>query len=202
MVDDASTDTSLQVTLAWVRQYAARFNRVLVVRNRANSGLARSRNVGFDLAETAYVLPLDADNRLLPECCARLLEAVRSSHAAFAYSKLQGFGSYDYVIGTEPFAPLRFAGSNYIDAMALVAKSAWATIGGYTHIHFGWEDYDFWCCCVEHGLRGCHVPEILADYRYHQASMVRTSTDTPTNKMKVIEQLEARHAWLTITYRE
>jgi len=43
VVDDASTDASLAVALAWVRQNAERFNRVLVVRNLANAGLARAQ---------------------------------------------------------------------------------------------------------------------------------------------------------------
>ena len=50
-----------------------------------------------------------------------------------------------------------------IDAMALIAKWAWAAVGGYAHIPYGWEDYDFWCRCVEHGLWGQQIPEILAD---------------------------------------
>ena len=201
VVDDASTDTSLQVAVAWARLHADRFNRILVLRNETNSGLGRSRNTGFDAAETPFVLPLDADNRLRPDCCATLLDALRESRAGFAYSILQCFGAAEHLIGTEPFAPMRFASSNYIDAMALVANWCWAKVGGYTHIDYGWEDYDFWCKCVEHGIWGQHVQEVLAEYRVHEASMLRTATDRPDNKRKVIRQLEERHDWLTIDYR-
>lgn len=201
VVDDASTDESLQVACAWVRRHQGRFNRVMVLRNDVNSGLARSRNVGFNAAETPFVLPLDADNRLLPDCCAVLLDALLHSRAGFAYSMLQCFNASDHVLGTEEFVPIRFASSNYIDAMALVAKWCWAKVGGYTHIRFGWEDYDFWCKCVERGLWAEHVREILAEYRVHESSMLRTSTDRPDNKRQVIRQLEDRHDWLTLTYR-
>lgn len=202
VVDDCSTDDSLNVALSWVRHHAELFNRVVVVKNRANSGLARSRNVGFDRAETRFVLPLDADNRLMPECCERLLDALRQSGAAFAYPMQQCFGTASHVIGGEPFSPLRLASGNYIDAMALVAKSAWAKVGGYTHIEFGWEDYDFWCCCVEHGLRGAHVPDVLAEYRFHERSMRLTMTDKVENNLQVIRRLEERHGWLSIVYRD
>jgi len=198
VVDDASTDHSLDVALAWVRRHADRFNRVLVMCNRSNSGLARTRNVGFDAAETHYVLPLDADNRLRPECCETSLAALQGGRAAFAYPKIQCFGGSDHVIGAQPFEPLRLASNNYIDAMALIAKWAWAAIGGYEHIKFGWEDYDFWCRCVERGIWGVHVPEILADYRFHETSMLRTSTDIPKNKQLVVSTLESRHPWLSI----
>jgi glycosyltransferase involved in cell wall biosynthesis/SAM-dependent methyltransferase len=198
VVDDASTDHSLDVALAWVRRHADRFNRVLVMCNRSNSGLARTRNVGFDAAETHYVLPLDADNRLRPESCEKSLAALQGGRAAFAYPKIQCFGGSDHVIGAQPFEPLRLASNNYIDAMALIAKWAWAAIGGYEHIKFGWEDYDFWCRCVERGIWGVHVPEILADYRFHETSMLRTSTDIPKNKQLVVSTLESRHPWLSI----
>ncbi len=203
VVDDRSTDDSLQVVRNWAEKQAqtGRFNRIVIMRNHVNSGLARTRNVAFDTAETEYVVPLDADNRLLPEFCARTLQALRGSHAAFAYSKVQCFGSHDHVIGTGPFSPMQFAQSNYVDAMALVAKWAWARVGGYTHIEYGWEDYDFWCSCVENGIWGVHLPEILAEYRFHEASMLRTITDVERNKVEVVQQLESRHRWLTIADR-
>jgi glycosyltransferase involved in cell wall biosynthesis len=201
VIDDASTDASLSVAREWAERNHARFNRILVLRNRANAGLARTRNTGFDAAETPFVLPLDADNRLLPTCCARTLDAARAAHAAFAYPGIQYFGGMNDVIGTAPFMPMKLAGGNYIDAMALVAKPAWAAVGGYAHIEHGWEDYDFWCRFAERGLLGVRVPEVLAEYRVHEASMLRTATDVVDNKPKVIAALQSRHAWLSIPYR-
>jgi hypothetical protein len=201
VIDDASTDASLSVAREWAERNHARFNRILVLRNRANAGLARTRNTGFDAAETPFVLPLDADNRLLPACCARTLDAARAEHAAFAYPAIQCFGGMNDVIGTAPFMPMKLAGGNYIDAMALVAKPAWAAVGGYAHIEHGWEDYDFWCRFAERGLLGVRVPEVLAEYRVHEASMLRTATDVVDNKPKVIAALQSRHAWLSIPYR-
>lgn len=202
IVDDASTDDSLNVALAWAEREAARFNRIQVFRNTANAGLARTRNVGFEAAETPFVVPLDADNRLLPEFCSHMLNAIRDTLAAFAYPRIQCFGMFDHVIGTDAFSPLRFASGNYVDAMALVAKWAWAAVGGYTHIQYGWEDYDFWCTFVENGLWGIHVPEILAEYRMHGSSMLRTTTDIPENKRKLMKALNQRHKWLSLTYRD
>ncbi len=203
VVDDASTDDSLAVTLDWVRLHAERFNRVVVLRNRRNAGLGVTRNAGFDAAETPYVLPLDADNRLRPTCCAVCLDALRGSGAAFAYPSLQHFGDSTEVIGIEPFQPMRFVSGNYIDAMALVAKPAWAAVGGYDDIRpNGWDDYDLWCSFVERGLWGVHVPQILAEYRVHTGSMLRTMTDERANKLRLIGELERRHPWLTVLYGE
>jgi SAM-dependent methyltransferase/TolA-binding protein len=201
IVEDCSTDNSMQVALDWSHTNAERFNRLVVIQNQNNAGLARSRNVGFDAAETPYILPLDADNRLLSECCEVLLRALQASRAAFAYPRIQCFGDASHIIGEESFSPARFSGGNYIDAMALIGKWAWAAVGGYAHIQNGWEDYDFWCRCVEHGFWGVQVPEVLAEYRVHQQSMLKTRTDHHENKLKLIRELNAEHTWLSIPYR-
>ena len=201
VVDDGSTDASLQVTVDWATRHASRFNRIVVLRNRENAGLGRTRNAGFDAAETPFVLPLDADNRLLPDCCASLLRALDGSRSGFAYPRIRSFGDSNKMFGDEPFSAMRFAGGNYIDAMALVGKWAWAAVGGYEHIPHGWEDYDFWCRFVENGFWGIPVAEVLAEYRVHNQSMLRTSTDQHENKLKLIRDLNRRHDWLSIPYR-
>lgn len=198
VIDDASTDSSAELAVNWMREHAARFNRTLVLRNLTNAGLALTRNVGFDAAETAFVLPLDADNRLRPNCCEVCLAILRRSSAGFAYPSIQQFGSASWLIGTDDFLPSRFVGGNYVDAMALVGKWAWLRVGGYVNIKYGWEDYDFWCHCVERGIGGVRVPEILAEYRVHRTSMLRTQTDVAGNKEKVMAKLEQNHPWLRI----
>jgi glycosyltransferase involved in cell wall biosynthesis len=202
VIDDASTDNSLAVAVDWAKRNAERFNRLLVLRNLANAGLAHTRNAGFDAAETPFVLPLDADNILLPECCRRTLDVVQAAGAAFAYPEIQYFDKKEHVIGIAGFVPMGLAGGNYIDAMALVSKPAWAAVGGYAHIEHGWEDYDFWCRFAERGFLGVKVPEVLAEYRVHGGSMLNTMTDVEDNKPTVIAELESRHAWLSIPYQE
>jgi glycosyltransferase involved in cell wall biosynthesis len=198
IVEDRSTDNSLSVALSWAERWADRFNRFLLLRNRANSGLARTRNAGFDWAESPFILPLDADNRLRPRCCSVLLEALRTAPGtAFAYPILQCFGDRDNLIGDSSFDPVRLASGNYIDALALIGKWAWAAVGGYTH-QWGWDDYDLWCSFVEYGFGGLQVPEILADYRVHERSMLRTDTDKSHRRREVARALERRHPWLRI----
>lgn len=202
VVDDASTDDSLPVVTEWAQQNSARFNRILVLQNRANAGLSLTRNAGIDAAETPFVFLLDADNRILPECCAACLEVIQEARSAFAYPRIKCFGDSDEVIGVPPFEPMRLAGGNYIDAMAMVAKWSWAAVGGYSDLRDGWEDYDFWCSLVEHGSWGTAVPRVLAEYRVHGASMLHTTTDIAANKRKLIGELQRRHPWLAIPSAE
>ena len=110
---------------------------------------------------------------------------------------MQEFGGKAELIGTEPFTAAHFVRGNYVDAMALVAKSAWAAAGGYQRPAIqGWEDYDFWLRMVELGLWGDNEPEVLADYRVHAESMLRVQTDVNRNKQALIADMETRHPWI------
>ena len=103
-----------------------------------------------------------------------------------------------------PWEPQVLVGANYIDAMALVAKWAWAAAGGYyvQRDAMGWEDYDLWCRFAELGFRGIAVPEILADYRVHGTSMVDRLLEVGDVKEKVVAYVERRHPWLDVLVRK
>jgi SAM-dependent methyltransferase/GT2 family glycosyltransferase/glycosyltransferase involved in cell wall biosynthesis len=196
LVDDGSTDGGADAARTWMLAHRHRFGRLVLARNEANSGLGPTRNVGFALAETRYVVQLDADNRLLPDFAARCLAKAEATGAAFVYPQIQCFGDSDEIVGIDPYSPMRLASGNTIDAMALVRVSAWAAVGGADNVRFGWEDYDLWCRFAEHGMFGAQIHEVLAEYRVHRRSMLRTSTDVAENKRRLIADMRRRHPWV------
>jgi glycosyltransferase involved in cell wall biosynthesis len=196
VVDDASTDSSAEAAQAWLAAHAARFERTLLIRHRENQGLSQARNTAFEAARADPVFVLDADNAIYPRAIARLLEAMEDTGAGVAYSQLEWFGAvarlgYADVWDRELFKP-----ANYVDAMALVSKAAWAKAGGYAHLDIGWEDFELWCRFVEEGIEGVFVPEILCRYRLHGGSMLRTETDPRT--LRIAQRLMSLHPWLRL----
>lgn len=201
IIDDCSTDDSLDVVLEWAKRNVSRFNRLQILKNAANSGLALTRNVGFDRADTPWVLPLDADNRLLPDCLMECLRVIRQSGAAFAYPVIRQFGDASELMGTADYDPLRLVNGNYIDAMALVSRAAWAHVGGYSHVKGGWEDFDFWCRMAERGLWGQKVSnQPLAEYRVHGTSMIKRAIADPRKLRNMMSDLQSRHRWLKLVW--
>ncbi len=199
VVDDASTDDSAAIAEAWLRGHAARFNRVVLLRNVANAGLGATRNAAFGAAETPYVLPLDADDRLLAECCSSLLAEAKASGAAFVYPIIRETGEASGLVGGLPYVPARLVGVPYVHAMTLVSVAAWAAVGGYSDTRLGWEDYDFWCRIAERGLSGRQMPGApLAEYRVHSDSMLLSVTEHKSNKPTVLADMKQRHPWLSL----
>jgi len=78
--------------------------------------------------------------------------------------------------------------------MALIRKTHWEQVGGYSHIPAGWEDYDFWCKLIGAGLHGVLCPQRLAIYNRHDTSMQATLTRSHVRELQRLFQ--ARHPWL------
>ena len=96
-----------------------------MLKPRTNGGLGAARNLGFDAADTLWILCLDADKRLLPRCAAVCLTAILDTGAGFAYPRARKFGGDSDTPVTCPFDPLRFAAENDTDFIAIIAKEAW-----------------------------------------------------------------------------
>lgn len=197
VVDDCSTDESCAVACQWMESHAARFRKALVLRHPVNRGLAATRNTAFHHCQTEFVLPLDADNQLYPGCVEKLARGLSRSRAAFAYCILERFGTADeealapFLMHIHPWCPEELAKFNTIDAMVLLRRKIWEEVGGYDQDMPcpGWEDYDFWFKIARLGAYGLHVPQILARYRVHPASMLNTITNCGRNPESLIAHL-------------
>jgi len=197
VVDDCSTDDSLAVAQTWLRDHAERFTSATLLRTVTNQGLALARNAGFAAAEAPFVFPLDADNTLEPDCLRLLSEHVQHSTASAAHPTLRHFGESTKYKPAQAWDPARLRRGNYIDAMAVIRKSAWAHVGGYVKGDFiGWEDYELWCRFVEHGFWSAAVPEAIAGYRVHRGSMLRARTEPAMQR--VVDAIRAAHPWLNV----
>ena len=198
VVDDASTDDSAQVAQQWLQENACSFSSTTLLQNQVNSGLSLTRNAGIEYSNAEYIMLLDADNLLLPECIECCVNTLDHSTAAMTFPELEVFGDAQGVMGSCDWQPLKLKHGNYIDAMSMVRKAHWVALGGYTRQDLGWEDYDFWCKMVRYGFWGEHIPRVLAKYRVHNTSMLRTVTEVSDAKKEIIHLMNERHSWLRL----
>jgi len=187
VVDDCSKDDSIVVVKKWMQKNSHRFERCSLFRHNHNSGLAQTRNTAFAQARTPYVFVLDADNVLYPRCLERHLQVLSQCDASFAYSYLEVFGARRGLQNTVKWEKEILQYGNMVDAMVLLRKSAWEQAGGYSVMEvMGWEDYDLWFKIGRNGGWGILIPEILARYRVHSKSVLRTITNPKSDRLREI----------------
>lgn len=201
IVDDTSEDHGVALVETWMKQHSHLFSRCLLLRHEQNSGLAAARNSAFSAAESPWCYVLDADNAIDPLALANTCKVAKNVDAkcAVVHSLIRVVAEDSddtrHLVSTVPWQQERLRHGNDIDAMALIRRSAWEAVGGYTHIPGGWEDYDFWCCLIEAGWHGVLCPQVLATYTSHRGSM-RSHTTNQTYRLSQL--LQQRHPWLDI----
>lgn len=208
VVDDASSDAGAERVKGWMERCVAHvdhpFVRLLLLSHTGNAGLAAARNTAFAAAQSPWCFVLDADNALYPRAVETCLQLAGTGdgqlavvHPLLAVEVEAGRpDDQRSLVSTASWQRSRLLGGNVVDAMALVRRSAWQAVGGYTHIEGGWEDYDFWCKLLDAGFYGLQCPEVLAVYRSHADSMSHTATNRSWRALS--RTLQDRHPWLDL----
>jgi glycosyltransferase involved in cell wall biosynthesis len=155
VVDDGSTDESAEV--------ASRYP-VKVLRQQ-NRGASAARNAGIAASDHAWILPLDAADRIEPETVAALIDLddiVVPSCLTF------GAAVHPWVPELGHPALADFLEANYSTATALYRRWVWEKAGGYDEamLHGG-EDWDFWIRALAAGAGITVVSDKLMRYRVY-----------------------------------
>lgn len=194
VVDDHSRDGSAEVLSRFVDEHP--WFPVKAIFKSANAGVGPARNAGFEAARAEQIFVLDADNFVYPNAIRKLLDALRADpSAAFAYGIIGRLG-LPGLLSHIPWDVPRLLESNYIDAMALIRRSTWESLGGYDAAESslrGWEDYELWLRVAATGGHGAFVPELVATYRVHGTSRQQT-VDLDTESLH--RELRGRYPYL------
>jgi glycosyltransferase involved in cell wall biosynthesis len=161
VVDDGSTDP---LTVEVLDRLPADVR----VHRQPNCGVAKARNAGLALAETPYLIILDADDRL----CRPALNALRERldhdpSLGFAYGITRFFGEWQGEMTMPPYDPYRLLYRHTIGSTALMRQELVADVGGFDPEFDGYEDWEFWLHALAEGWRGARVEEVTLEYRRH-----------------------------------
>ena len=168
VVDDGSPDNTAEV--------AARYPGVQVVRQE-NAGLSGARNTGLRHTNGAYLIFLDADDRLLPEAVADGLAAFATHpEAAFVAGRHWVLG----LTGRGLAPPVEFGGDAYaallrrnivgMHATVMYQRIALQTVGEFDETLDACEDYDLLLRIARRLPVAAH-DAVVAEYRSHPAAM-------------------------------
>jgi glycosyltransferase involved in cell wall biosynthesis len=113
-------------------------------------------------SESEWLLPLDDDDLLDPDCVETLLAHAGGADIVYPFCRVEGRDDF-YVVNKlwcerslflQPFIPIT----------ALVRRDLFVMLGGYRNVPL--EDYDFYKRAALHGARFVCVPEVLWSYRF------------------------------------
>ena len=149
VVDDHSTDTTGAVIEKYWSQYPHHIGFLRFFRQR---GVCAARNAAIQKATTTWILPLDADDWLMPDA----VENLRcGSEQHFVYA-----GWYEHPPGIPktpaPIGMLRK--KNVAHATFLFSRAMWESVGGYDpDFDVGCEDWAFMLALVQQGYHAIRL---------------------------------------------
>jgi GT2 family glycosyltransferase len=169
VVDDGSTDAH---TLEVVDRLEARSDPRLRIVRQANTGAAGARNAGMRLADTTYLLALDADDRLPADALATMRAPLDADPAlGFAYGRMRFFGDWEGELVMPDYDPYALLYRHTIGMTALMRREVFAATGGFDPEFRGYEDWEHWLHALSAGWRGRRVDAVTLEYRRHGATV-------------------------------
>jgi glycosyltransferase involved in cell wall biosynthesis len=185
VVDDGSTDPG---TIAILDRLP---DDVRVVRQE-NAGVAAARNNGLALAETPYLMILDADDRLRPRAL-NLLRAPLDADAGlgFTYGKTRFFGEWEGELTMPAYDPYKLLYRHTIGTTCLMRRELVDAVGGYDPNFGGYEDWEFWLHALSEGWQGRRVEEVTFEYRRHGSTKL---TADRLEYRRWFRSMRAKHA--------
>ena len=174
IVDDGSTDPETLRVLGCLEEGGYH------VLHKPNGGLSSARNAGIRAARGRFVLPLDADNRLLGGFLEEALAILRRDGSAedrvdVVYGDRRLFGAMDGELRTPDVGLEQLLGGNKLDACALFRRELWEELGGYDTAMTGLEDWEFWLGAADRGRRFLRLARLAFEYRVRADSLLAVS---------------------------
>jgi glycosyltransferase involved in cell wall biosynthesis len=170
IVNDGSPDKTEQVAKKWVEK-DSRF----IYLEKENSGLSSARNYGIKNATGAFILPLDADDKIaLNYIELAVFTFQEDASLKIVYSKAEKFGDENGLWTLPPFSVYDLCRFNMIFCSAVFRKEDWKIVGGYdVNMIYGLEDWEFWIAILKNGGEVKCLDEIGFYYRIRANSMAR-----------------------------
>ncbi|UUZ86244.1 glycosyltransferase [Paenibacillus sp. P26] len=175
LVDDASTDRSVEVVQEWMEENGAE---VIIVRMPRNAGFSGAMSTGFFLARGEYIAVQDSDDFSHPARLEKQVEfmqkhpdvaLVGTNYASFKDGAKRHYVPANWLMYGESIrAVYRNGGHCVCHGTILFRGAVFDRIGGLTRKIKGAEDYEFIVKFLDIGARIENLPEVLYYYRSHE----------------------------------
>jgi teichuronic acid biosynthesis glycosyltransferase TuaG len=207
IADDASTDNTYQLSLAWREKDA----RIRLLPSDENLGAGATRNRALNAAQGQYVAFLDADDYWMPEKLSHQLAFMERKDLSFSFTSYAICNEAGEATGQ--YADVR--SSPRVGYRDMLAKRA--TIGCSTVmlnqsklgriqmplLRTG-QDYALWLSILKQGNYAERLPEVLTGYRIVPGSISRNKIKKAKRQWEIYRKVEGlrfpESIWYFLSY--
>lgn len=199
IVNDFSSDKTEYIAEDLIKKYS-NYN-IILLNNRSNFGLAKSRNIGINKSSNELAYFLDSDDKIHPKTLSTLLKFLKYRNASFVCPGMIKFGDVFQKQWKLRFNKKNQPFINSFIAVGLIKKSAWMESGGFNpNMKYGWEDWDFSLSLIEKNQKIIVAAKPLYYHRRKSESMMSSLWNNEKKKRSMIIQLIRNHPILYKKY--
>ncbi len=170
LVSDGSRDNVAEV----VNAFCMGDDRFIFL-NTENGGPSAARNFGITQAKAAFILPLDADDKISANYIEECLNTIKSSpEIKLVYGAGEKFGLVDEIWNTKKYSWDALLFGNMIHNCGMHRKTDWAKTGGYDiNMRDGLEDWEYWINLLD---KNAHVVKLETIKLYWRIKSISRTT--------------------------
>lgn len=174
VVDDGSTDGSLEIAERYMFSKYPLIESPVRVIKQVNKGLPSARNTGIMNATGDYVFFLDADDLIKENAFEVINREIASSNADIIAPSFKEFGKSNREVILGGFDMNNLKEANRLGYFCAVKRSALIEVGGFSpRMKYGYEDYHLWFDLFRRGKSISVIQDILVLYRVKDKSMIQ-----------------------------
>ena len=170
VIDDCSTDDTVQIVSAFARQDP----RIQLLTNAVNMGVAKTRNRGLDLCRGQYVALLDSDDCWKPRFLEKMLARAEQTGADIIYCSYELVDEQDEKVCNDFIVPPETTFEESIVRSVITCSTVLLTAQLVKNHRFPTdmyhEDIALWFQILRDGGKACGVTDVLAAYRQREGS--------------------------------
>ena len=165
VIDDCSTDDTVQIVSAFVRQDP----RIQLLTNASNMGVAKTRNRGLELCRGQYVALLDSDDYWKPRFLEKMLARAEQTGADIIYCSYELVDEQDekvcndFIVPPETTFEESIVRSVILPSASLITSDIAMESRFPTNMYH--EDIALWFQLLKNGKKARGVPTVLVSYR-------------------------------------
>jgi len=161
----------------------------ITIIHKENSGVSDTRNRAVKESKGDYILPLDADDMILPGYLKTAVNIIKNNpKISPVYCDTIHIGEMQGLEKRPEWSPERLLSGPFIVNSSMYSRESYNVVAGYDTTLQGWEDYHFWLKMMKKGFLGKHINKGLFVYFHHEKDG-SVSTDANKNQQQLYKTI-------------